>query len=211
MKPITFIMLLLVACLGILADASGQDTIFFTKGDTLLVQVVEVRQAVVTYKKQSNPKGPLYTTSKGSIIKITYENGEEDVFQSAPAAPSLVLHPPQRTSALLHPSQSSSSQGQKSINATYGFGGTMFCLSAAMLGGLSYDNDSPSDRNDEANEVFFTLSGVFAFAGAVAVLAAYSSERQLKKGSRRRVQGGVHGTGWRFQAGEHGVGVAYGW
>ena len=55
-------------------------------GDELQVKVVKISADEVEYKKWSNPDGPSYVVPKAEVFMIKYQNGDKDVFDSAPAA-----------------------------------------------------------------------------------------------------------------------------
>lgn len=60
----------------------AQDTIYKTDGNTINARVMEVTQNSVSYKKASNPDGPVYTDNRSDILSIQYQNGSRDVFSS---------------------------------------------------------------------------------------------------------------------------------
>ncbi len=73
----------LLLSLIFVAGLSAQDVIYFHDGGSLQVKVLTVG-SLVTYKKTSNPDGPIYSIAKAEIDEIIYENGERDVFEKSP-------------------------------------------------------------------------------------------------------------------------------
>ncbi len=67
--------------------ASAQDVITKTDGSKIDAKVEEVTDAVIRYRKASNPSGPVYTVPIASVTTIVYENGSVDTF-NAPATTS---------------------------------------------------------------------------------------------------------------------------
>lgn len=65
---------LAIVCLW-LNRAYSQDTLLLKNKNTVVVKVTEVGLKTISYKKYSNPKGPLYTLEKNNIEKIIYSNG----------------------------------------------------------------------------------------------------------------------------------------
>ncbi len=61
----------------------AQDNIVLKSGEEIKAKVQEVGISEVKYKKADNPNGPLYTTDKGQVLMIKYENGSKDVFGSS--------------------------------------------------------------------------------------------------------------------------------
>ena len=53
-------------------------------GSTILSKVLEVNPDNIKYKKASNANGPTYTILIKDILSINYENGEREIFDSAP-------------------------------------------------------------------------------------------------------------------------------
>lgn len=58
----------------------AQDTLFFRNNDRLVVTVLEVNDSVVSYKRQSNPDGPLYRKDLSELNRIRYKNGDTETF-----------------------------------------------------------------------------------------------------------------------------------
>ena len=59
---------------------SAQDTILKTNGDEIQVKVTDIGISEVKYHRFDNLTGPVYTLNKSEIVKITYEDGSQDVF-----------------------------------------------------------------------------------------------------------------------------------
>jgi len=57
----------------------GQDFIVDWDGNKIQVKVIEIDTYDIKYKKYNNIEGPIYTVDKRDYIKISYENGTEDV------------------------------------------------------------------------------------------------------------------------------------
>lgn len=60
----------------------NQDTLFLKDKRKLIVQVKEVSQTEIQYKKTDLLDGPMYITSKNDIEKIIYKNGYTEVVKS---------------------------------------------------------------------------------------------------------------------------------
>ena len=90
------IILLLAVLLGAGLSASAQDIITTRRLEEIQAKVLEVSPSHVRYKRYSNPDGPTYTIYTSDLIKIRYENGDEDIFNEAlaygrsPYAPAVV-------------------------------------------------------------------------------------------------------------------------
>ncbi|MDE7386999.1 MAG: hypothetical protein K2N28_07660 [Muribaculaceae bacterium] len=78
---------LLLGMLLCATAASAQDVITKTDGSKIDAKVEEVTDAVIRYRKASNPSGPVYTVPITSVTTIVYENGSVDTF-NAPATTS---------------------------------------------------------------------------------------------------------------------------
>ena len=63
----------------------AQDVLTKRNGDELQVKVVKISADEVEYKKWSNPDGPSYVVPKAEVFMVKYQNGDKDVFDSAPA------------------------------------------------------------------------------------------------------------------------------
>lgn len=59
-----------------------QDTLFLKDKQKLIVQVKEVSQTEIQYKKMNMLDGPMYITSKNDVEKIIYKNGYAEVIKS---------------------------------------------------------------------------------------------------------------------------------
>lgn len=72
----------------------AQDIIVKKDGSTIIAKVLEISQAEVKYKKQSNLEGPTYTISTSELLSINYPNGEKETFAStSQTAPSTSSNP----------------------------------------------------------------------------------------------------------------------
>ena len=60
----------------------SQDVIILKNGDEILSKVIEVSTDIIKYKKWDNQDGPIYTSNKGEIFMIKYQNGTKDVFNT---------------------------------------------------------------------------------------------------------------------------------
>ena len=76
------------SCLFLLGASvlQAQDVLTKRNGDELQVKVVKISADEVEYKKWSNPDGPSYVVPKAEVFMVKYQNGDKDVFDSAPAA-----------------------------------------------------------------------------------------------------------------------------
>lgn len=72
--------LLSIVCTLILGSTYAQDKLYKKNGDMIQVNVTEITQRTVSYKKADNPDGPTYTINKADVAKISYPNGSEDIF-----------------------------------------------------------------------------------------------------------------------------------
>lgn len=77
------IILLLAIILGAALSAEAQDVITTRRWEQIQAKVLEVSPSHVRYKRYSNLEGPTYTIYTSDLIKIRYENGEEDIFDEA--------------------------------------------------------------------------------------------------------------------------------
>src|SRR5574337_52479 len=68
-----YILSLLFACIAVFAFA--QDTIVKKNGEKIPCKVIEIGTTEITYKKVSNPDGPLYALKKTEVWKIVFANG----------------------------------------------------------------------------------------------------------------------------------------
>jgi hypothetical protein len=60
------------------AGSYAQDTIFTNTSQTLLVRVLEISKTEVSYKNFYNPDGVIRTLPNEQILRIIYENGNEE-------------------------------------------------------------------------------------------------------------------------------------
>jgi hypothetical protein len=58
-------------------DTCG-DVLLFKNGDKLIAKVIEVDKDKIKYKRCDNLDGPVFSTRKGSLAKLTYYNGVEE-------------------------------------------------------------------------------------------------------------------------------------
>lgn len=76
-------MLLLAAVLFSLSFfAQSQDKIYRKGGNTIKAKVTEIGVDEIKYKLFDEPDGPVYTIEKDRIIKIVYQSGRTEVYQS---------------------------------------------------------------------------------------------------------------------------------
>ena len=84
---ITAMKKLIIPCLLLVAGyAFAEDLIVLRNGDIVKAIVSDITPTEIKYKKASNPNGPSYTVNKADVLSINYENGDKDVFDSAPVA-----------------------------------------------------------------------------------------------------------------------------
>lgn len=76
-----FLILLSVVLSG--AVASAQDLITKKNGEDIKAKILEVNQNEVKYRKWDNLDGPIFTIAKYEILIVRYENGTNEVFNSA--------------------------------------------------------------------------------------------------------------------------------
>lgn len=88
MKPI-----LLIAFLSftLFNTAFSQDKIYRKGGQTLKVKVVEVGVDEIKYKLYDEPDGPTYGIEKDRILKIVYQSGRTEIYQSNIKDPELYM------------------------------------------------------------------------------------------------------------------------
>lgn len=60
----------------------AQDIIILNTGEEFDAKVTEIGLDIVKYKKWNNQNGPVYSALKSDIFKITYQNGEYEVFKT---------------------------------------------------------------------------------------------------------------------------------
>ena len=71
MKKSTFIIMFFVTAIV----SYGQDKIFLTKGDSIVVKITEVSNNQIAYRYFNEPDGPIYKMNKNSLMKIVYVSG----------------------------------------------------------------------------------------------------------------------------------------
>ncbi len=79
-------MLRILFFFGLLGSRSlwAQDSLFIKDSETLLVRVLEISSAEVSYKMYFNPDGVIHKVANSRVEKIVYENGKtESRFQIA--------------------------------------------------------------------------------------------------------------------------------
>jgi hypothetical protein len=74
--------LLTVAFLFMTVYSYSQDKIRTLSGEVINANVLEISKDDVSYKKSSNPDGPVYILKKKEINSIIYQNGETEVFNN---------------------------------------------------------------------------------------------------------------------------------
>ena len=62
--------------------ASAQDIIVLTDATEIPAKVESVGSTEISYHKQSNLNGPVYTVPRSQVMFIKYANGEKDVFNT---------------------------------------------------------------------------------------------------------------------------------
>lgn len=77
MKKITYLFVLLFTI-----SASAQDLIITTNNEEISAKVEEIHLETIAYKKADNLSGPSYHIKKAQVLKITFENGQVETFQS---------------------------------------------------------------------------------------------------------------------------------
>ncbi len=63
----------------------GQDLILTKTSDIIQAKILEVTSNEIKYKKHNNPNGPIFSLEKSKVVSITYENGEKELIDIAPA------------------------------------------------------------------------------------------------------------------------------
>jgi hypothetical protein len=74
-----------------LSGAYAQDVITLKNGKVLKVQIQEVNQKEIAYKKFDNPNGPLYKIYVRDALRIDYESGAVDNFMESPEKTTSIL------------------------------------------------------------------------------------------------------------------------
>jgi len=73
-------LLLVFLCLGAIAQA--QDKIYKKGGEIIEARITEVGTDEIKYRVFSDQSGPMYSLDKDRIIKVVYENGRVETYQS---------------------------------------------------------------------------------------------------------------------------------
>ncbi|WP_411274391.1 hypothetical protein [Daejeonella sp.] len=73
---------LLLILLGLAAAAQSQDKIYKKGGEIIEARITEVGTDEIKYKIFSDQSGPMYSLDKDRIIKVVYENGRVETYQS---------------------------------------------------------------------------------------------------------------------------------
>ncbi|MBQ7269601.1 MAG: hypothetical protein IJS62_07115 [Bacteroidales bacterium] len=89
MKKLIVAMLTLFSAVSLFA----QDIIIKKDGSDIQAKVLEVNQNDLRYRRADNPDGPIYTISRADILLVRYSNGQNEVFNIAPAAPAAPATP----------------------------------------------------------------------------------------------------------------------
>ena len=95
------------ACLVCASVIKGQDIITFADGTEVQAKVIEVGISEITYKLYEYPDGPSYIRNRNEIQKITYENGQRQLFGSAiqnylkSGAPGIIAYNPKTAKATI--------------------------------------------------------------------------------------------------------------
>ncbi|MDF3078032.1 MAG: hypothetical protein K0S09_1921 [Sphingobacteriaceae bacterium] len=76
------ILLLLLLAVGLVLNAAAQDKIYKKGGEVIDATISEVGTDEIKYKIFKNPEGPVYTIEKARILKVVYQNGRTEVYQS---------------------------------------------------------------------------------------------------------------------------------
>ena len=80
---------LLMILLGLAATAQSQDKIYKKGGEIIEAKITEVGTDEIKYRVFSDQSGPMYSLDKDRIIKVVYENGRVETYQSNLKDPSL--------------------------------------------------------------------------------------------------------------------------
>lgn len=73
---------LLLVFFAIALTAKAQDKIFKKGGEIIEARIIEIGTDEIKYKIFSDQSGPLYALDKDRIIKVVYENGRVETYQS---------------------------------------------------------------------------------------------------------------------------------
>ena len=80
-KNFLFIFIVVVICFITTCHLYSQDVIIMKDGEEYIGKVISINDDEVSYKKYSNPDGPIYNKKISDIFMIKYENGEKEVFK----------------------------------------------------------------------------------------------------------------------------------
>ncbi|MCD6020100.1 MAG: hypothetical protein K0S53_3221 [Bacteroidetes bacterium] len=83
MKAAYKLQVLFLALCFVYQNASSQDLIIKTNGDTIRAKITEVGTNAVSFKKASMPDGPGFVEYKSDIVLIKFSNGEVQRFSKA--------------------------------------------------------------------------------------------------------------------------------
>lgn len=70
----------LALCISL--SVAAQDKIYKKGGEVVDATISEVGTDEIKYKIYKNPEGPVYTIEKARILKVVYQNGRTEVYQS---------------------------------------------------------------------------------------------------------------------------------
>lgn len=73
-------LLLIIVCMAL--TASAQDKIYKKGGEIIEAKVTEVGSDEIKYRVFNDQSGPMYTLDKDRIIKVVYQNGRIETYQS---------------------------------------------------------------------------------------------------------------------------------
>ncbi len=68
--------------LSLSLSAAAQDKIYKKGGEVIEATISEVGTDEIKYKVYKNTEGPVYTIEKARILKVVYQNGRTEVYQS---------------------------------------------------------------------------------------------------------------------------------
>jgi len=77
----------------IFSFAKAQDTIFKTDNTIIEAKVTDIGDAVIKYKKFSNPDGPLYNIEKTEVMMIVYQNGQKEIYNQTQTNQQVITPP----------------------------------------------------------------------------------------------------------------------
>lgn len=76
-----FIRLLFLLALSAAArSGNAQDLLYFKNGNVLTVNITEINQTSVKYKRFENPNGPTLVVTRRQLVKVVYKNGTSELF-----------------------------------------------------------------------------------------------------------------------------------